>query len=192
MMADKQGLLGARSMEPPDDDGSGSHSSGGPVRDDREAYEEDWYRSLRSLAERQQLLADQEEEKEEGEEGAGEEEEQGPPEPEVPEVPAPPEVSEVSEPQEPAPDALFAQLREAERLEGLGRGRAEDPTAQAIANLLEAATHPAPDPGTHSRREGFKPHLHVVAEAEEELEADPIPRRGGAGGARTARGVDPD
>ncbi|MGH2636219.1 MAG: hypothetical protein ACRDHU_08760, partial [Actinomycetota bacterium] len=56
-MADKQGLLGARSTEP-DSDGSVG-------RDDREAYEEDWYRSLRALAERQQSLADRDAELEE-------------------------------------------------------------------------------------------------------------------------------
>jgi HEAT repeat protein len=63
MMADKQGLLGAQ-MEP-----SGAESPPAPGRDQREAYEEDWYRSLRALAERQQHLADQDEEPDEDEQG---------------------------------------------------------------------------------------------------------------------------
>jgi HEAT repeat protein len=58
MMADKQGLLGARTSEPDD----GSTGAG-----EREAYEEDWYRSLRALAERQQHLAGQEDDEEEPE-----------------------------------------------------------------------------------------------------------------------------
>lgn len=52
-MADKQGLLGARSAESDD---------GGQGRGDREAYEEDWYRSLRALAERQQQATGREDE----------------------------------------------------------------------------------------------------------------------------------
>lgn len=59
-MADKQGLRGAQA-EPSDAE------SLGPGRDEREAYEEDWYRSLRAFAERQQHLADQDEELDEQE-----------------------------------------------------------------------------------------------------------------------------
>ncbi|HEX6331231.1 MAG TPA: hypothetical protein VF129_08095, partial [Actinomycetota bacterium] len=53
-MADKRGLLGAQT-EPSD-----AESSLGPGRDEREAYEENWYRSLRALAERQEHLQDEE------------------------------------------------------------------------------------------------------------------------------------
>jgi hypothetical protein len=60
MMADKQGLLGARSAEDADDARPATDAFGAAV-DEREAYEEDWYRSLRALAERQALLAEPEE-----------------------------------------------------------------------------------------------------------------------------------
>ncbi|MGZ8625234.1 MAG: HEAT repeat domain-containing protein [Actinomycetota bacterium] len=60
-MADKQGVLGARSAEP-NDPGLG--------QGDREAYEEDWYRSLRALAERQQSLGGRNDEDEPSEDVA--------------------------------------------------------------------------------------------------------------------------
>jgi HEAT repeat protein len=59
MMADKQGLLGARSDEDSDEVRQ-STDAFGAARDEREAYEEDWYRSLRALAERQAQLAEHE------------------------------------------------------------------------------------------------------------------------------------
>ncbi len=72
-MADKQGLLGSRSTDGTDDARSHGSDVMSAGRDDREAYEEDWYRSLRALAERQQPLAAPEEELEERQEPEPEE-----------------------------------------------------------------------------------------------------------------------
>ncbi len=146
-MADKQGLLGARSMEPPDD-GSGSSDAGAPAPD-REAYEEDWYRSLRALAERQQALADQET-------GAEDEDEE----------PVDPPAS-LEHDDGFALETIDGRPEESERLEPApAPPDAEDPTARAIEDLLQAASLSPAEPRPPIEHDDREPHLHVVGEVE--------------------------
>jgi HEAT repeat protein len=157
MMADKHGVLGARSADSSHGDDASSEGAG-PAIDNREAYEEDWYRSLRALAERQQALAGGEEEDEEDEPRA--------PEPEESVVHS--SAFEESALDEPPLGPLAARLREAERRAAeSARPDAADETAEAISRVLEAATLPASELEPPSGRDGSPPRLHVVAEPEE-------------------------
>jgi HEAT repeat protein len=174
MMADKQGLLGARSAEDADDARPTTDAFGAAV-DEREAYEEDWYRSLRALAERQALLAEPEE-AEDAELTADQEPQEPEPsfeaqvEPEhepLPEGPQDLEADAADAWQEPAADEAHDG---GEAADGIEHEMPESPDATSEWDEL-VAEHAEPS-GGEPAFEAFDEQPRQESEAESESEAE--------------------
>jgi HEAT repeat protein len=175
MMADKQGLLGARSAEDADDARPATDAFGAAV-DEREAYEEDWYRSLRALAERQALLAEPEEaedaelaaDQEPQEPEASFEAQVGPEHESLPEGPQDLEAEAADAWQEPAADEAH---EGGEATDGVEHEIPEAPDAGTERDEL-VAEHAEPTGGEQAF-ETFDEQSGQESESESESESEP-------------------
>jgi HEAT repeat protein len=170
-MADKQGLLGARSAEDADDARPATDVFGAAV-DEREAYEEDWYRSLRALAERQAQLAEPDEAEDAEPSAETEPQEWEPQEPSFPPPGEPEHETLPEEPPEPEADAAGEWHEPAAEEAHDAGGSAEDvglpaPEAPDGPSEWDALVE------GHAEQSNGEPADEIADETEREPDAEP-------------------